>query len=278
MGPVKVRVPAKINLHLGVGALRPDGYHDLATIYHAIALFDELTARPADSLALTMDGEGAGELATGRVQPGDPGGSRAGRGVGPTAPGPAAPAQTDPAGGRPRRWQRRRRGRAGRLRHALGDRVQPGGSGRHRRPPRLGCAVSRAGRDSPGYRTWRDGQPGAGPRARVALGGRAGRGGPVDAGRLPGAGPAAQPRRRPGLGGYAGRDPRRAAPARRRRAGQGPRQRPGGGRPVHAAGAAPHTGRRSRRGRAGRARLGVRADLRVPVPGRAPRVHSGRGA
>jgi len=63
MGPVKVRVPAKINLHLGVGPRRADGYHELATIYHAIGIFDELTARPADSLALTMDGEGAGELA-----------------------------------------------------------------------------------------------------------------------------------------------------------------------------------------------------------------------
>ena len=63
MGPVRVRVPAKINLHLGVGPARGDGYHELATIYHAIALFDEISARPADSLALTMDGEGAGELA-----------------------------------------------------------------------------------------------------------------------------------------------------------------------------------------------------------------------
>lgn len=63
MGPVRVRVPAKINLHLGVGALRADGYHDLATVYHAIALYDEVSARTADTLALTMDGEGAGELA-----------------------------------------------------------------------------------------------------------------------------------------------------------------------------------------------------------------------
>jgi 4-diphosphocytidyl-2-C-methyl-D-erythritol kinase len=63
MGPVKVRVPAKINLHLGVGTPRIDGFHELATIYQAIALYDELTARPADTLALTMDGEGAGQLA-----------------------------------------------------------------------------------------------------------------------------------------------------------------------------------------------------------------------
>jgi 4-diphosphocytidyl-2-C-methyl-D-erythritol kinase len=63
MGPVKVRVPAKINLHLGVGPRRPDGYHEVTTVYHAIGVFDEITARPADTLALTMDGEGAGELA-----------------------------------------------------------------------------------------------------------------------------------------------------------------------------------------------------------------------
>ncbi len=62
-GPVKVRVPAKINLHLGVGPLRPDGYHELNTVYHAIGLFDELTARRGDTLTLTMEGVGAGELA-----------------------------------------------------------------------------------------------------------------------------------------------------------------------------------------------------------------------
>jgi 4-diphosphocytidyl-2-C-methyl-D-erythritol kinase len=62
-GPVKVRVPAKINLHLGVGPLRPDGYHELNTVYHAISLFDELTARRGDTLTLTMEGEGTGDLA-----------------------------------------------------------------------------------------------------------------------------------------------------------------------------------------------------------------------
>ena len=62
-GPVRVRVPAKINMHLGVGPLRPDGFHELNTIYHAISLFDELTARPGDTLTLTMEGEGTGALA-----------------------------------------------------------------------------------------------------------------------------------------------------------------------------------------------------------------------
>ena len=139
MGPVKVRVPAKINLHLGVGALRPDGFHELTTVYHAIALFDELTARPADTLALTMDGEGAGELAL------DDGNlviravQAAGRRHRARAARPAAPAQADPARGRPGRRQRRRGRRPGRLRRALGHRAQPGGPGRHRR--RLGSDV-----------------------------------------------------------------------------------------------------------------------------------------
>lgn len=62
-GPVRVRVPAKINLHLGVGPLRRDGYHELNTVYHAISIHDELTARRGDTLTLTMAGEGTGELA-----------------------------------------------------------------------------------------------------------------------------------------------------------------------------------------------------------------------
>jgi 4-diphosphocytidyl-2-C-methyl-D-erythritol kinase len=62
-GPVRVRVPAKINLHLGVGARRSDGFHELNTVYHAIDICDELTARAGDTLTLTMEGEGAGELA-----------------------------------------------------------------------------------------------------------------------------------------------------------------------------------------------------------------------
>lgn len=55
-------MPAKINLHLGVGPLRADGYHELHTVYHAISLYDEVTARAGDTLTLTMQGEGVGEL------------------------------------------------------------------------------------------------------------------------------------------------------------------------------------------------------------------------
>ena len=61
-GSVRVRVPAKINLHLGVGPLRPDGYHELTTVYQAVSLYDEVTARRGDQLTLTMEGEGAGSV------------------------------------------------------------------------------------------------------------------------------------------------------------------------------------------------------------------------
>ena len=44
---VTVRAAAKINLHLGVGAVRPDGFHPLATVYQAIGLYDDVTATEA---------------------------------------------------------------------------------------------------------------------------------------------------------------------------------------------------------------------------------------
>lgn len=42
-----VRAPAKINLHLGVGAPRPDGFHPLTTVYQAIGIYDDLQVAPA---------------------------------------------------------------------------------------------------------------------------------------------------------------------------------------------------------------------------------------
>ncbi|HST46783.1 4-(cytidine 5'-diphospho)-2-C-methyl-D-erythritol kinase [Jatrophihabitans sp.] len=60
-GRVIVRVPAKINLQLAVGPLRPDGFHELATVFCALDLCDVLTASPAGSLTLDVQGpEGAG--------------------------------------------------------------------------------------------------------------------------------------------------------------------------------------------------------------------------
>ncbi|UGQ09338.1 4-(cytidine 5'-diphospho)-2-C-methyl-D-erythritol kinase [Yinghuangia sp. ASG 101] len=62
MSPVTVQVPAKVNLQLAVGAVRPDGFHELVSVFHAVSLFDEVTVAPADALTVTLDGEGAGEV------------------------------------------------------------------------------------------------------------------------------------------------------------------------------------------------------------------------
>lgn len=56
---VVARAPAKVNVHLGVGPLRPDGFHELRTVYLAVSLFDTVTVRPGDGLSLTLSGEGA---------------------------------------------------------------------------------------------------------------------------------------------------------------------------------------------------------------------------
>ncbi len=61
-GSVTVRVPGKVNLHLAVGDLRADGYHELSTVFHAVSLFDDVTVRNADLLSLEMSGEGAESL------------------------------------------------------------------------------------------------------------------------------------------------------------------------------------------------------------------------
>ncbi len=54
MASVTARAPAKINLQLSVGSLRPDGFHGLATIFHAVSLYDDVTATSATGLTVSM--------------------------------------------------------------------------------------------------------------------------------------------------------------------------------------------------------------------------------
>jgi 4-diphosphocytidyl-2-C-methyl-D-erythritol kinase len=56
---VTARVPAKLNLQLAVGPRRADGYHGLVTVFHAVSLFDEVTAEAAGQDGVTVTGEGA---------------------------------------------------------------------------------------------------------------------------------------------------------------------------------------------------------------------------
>lgn len=53
-GPVTVRAPAKINLHLGVGAPREDGFHPLDTVYQALQLTDDVSVSAAAGLRTSL--------------------------------------------------------------------------------------------------------------------------------------------------------------------------------------------------------------------------------
>ncbi|MFE2041778.1 4-(cytidine 5'-diphospho)-2-C-methyl-D-erythritol kinase [Streptomyces sp. NPDC059477] len=59
---VTVRVPAKVNVQLAVGAARPDGFHDLANVFLAVGLYDEVTVTPAAELRITCTGPDAGQV------------------------------------------------------------------------------------------------------------------------------------------------------------------------------------------------------------------------
>ncbi|MBB2985761.1 4-(cytidine 5'-diphospho)-2-C-methyl-D-erythritol kinase [Terracoccus luteus] len=63
-GTVTVRVPAKVNLQLHVGALRPDGYHDLATVFQAVSLHDEVSVARWDGWQVVPAGTYADGIPT----------------------------------------------------------------------------------------------------------------------------------------------------------------------------------------------------------------------
>jgi 4-diphosphocytidyl-2-C-methyl-D-erythritol kinase len=54
---VSVRVPGKVNLYLGVGPREFTGYHELATVFQAVSIFDEITVSPAETLSITGSGK-----------------------------------------------------------------------------------------------------------------------------------------------------------------------------------------------------------------------------
>ncbi|MGB3771260.1 MAG: 4-(cytidine 5'-diphospho)-2-C-methyl-D-erythritol kinase [Rhodococcus sp. (in: high G+C Gram-positive bacteria)] len=62
--PVSVRAPAKVNLHLAVGDLRPDGYHELTTVFHALSLVDDVSVVAAQHLSVTVLGDDASAVPT----------------------------------------------------------------------------------------------------------------------------------------------------------------------------------------------------------------------
>jgi len=59
---VTVRAPGKVNLYLRSGPLGSDGFHQLVTVFQAVALFEEVTATqvlPGAGISLTVEGVGA---------------------------------------------------------------------------------------------------------------------------------------------------------------------------------------------------------------------------
>lgn len=54
--PVRVRAPGKINLALLVGPRGPDAYHPLVSVFQAVSLVEEVEARPADGIEITVTG------------------------------------------------------------------------------------------------------------------------------------------------------------------------------------------------------------------------------
>lgn len=53
---VHVRAPGKVNVCMRVGEVQADGYHDVATAYQAVALFEELHAEQAEDLSVAFSG------------------------------------------------------------------------------------------------------------------------------------------------------------------------------------------------------------------------------
>lgn len=53
---VTVRAPGKINVFFRVGALQDDGYHEVASLYQAVSLYEEVTATKSDRFSVRFIG------------------------------------------------------------------------------------------------------------------------------------------------------------------------------------------------------------------------------
>jgi 4-diphosphocytidyl-2-C-methyl-D-erythritol kinase len=66
---VAVRAPGKVNLQLSVGALQPDGYHPLVTVFQAVGLWETVVATPREDseFTVTMDVQSSVRIPDGAV-------------------------------------------------------------------------------------------------------------------------------------------------------------------------------------------------------------------
>jgi 4-diphosphocytidyl-2-C-methyl-D-erythritol kinase len=63
MRGLTVIAPAKVNLFLGIGSVRPDGHHDLRSIFQTLQLHDTVHMTPADELTIACDTDVGCDLA-----------------------------------------------------------------------------------------------------------------------------------------------------------------------------------------------------------------------
>jgi len=54
---VHVRAPGKINIAFDVGDVQPDGYHDVASVYQAVSVYEDLWAQVADDFTIAVTGD-----------------------------------------------------------------------------------------------------------------------------------------------------------------------------------------------------------------------------
>ena len=53
---VRVRAPGKLNLFFEVGGVQDDGYHDVASAYQAVSLYEDVWASPSDEFTVAISG------------------------------------------------------------------------------------------------------------------------------------------------------------------------------------------------------------------------------
>lgn len=53
---VHVRAPGKINVYLEIGELLDDGYHEVATAYQAVSVYEDVYATPSDDFTIEVSG------------------------------------------------------------------------------------------------------------------------------------------------------------------------------------------------------------------------------
>ena len=61
---VTVRVPGKVNVYLGVGAREFSGFHNLATVFQSVNIYDEITVEDSDDFEIVAQGSFAKRIPT----------------------------------------------------------------------------------------------------------------------------------------------------------------------------------------------------------------------